>query len=69
MENIEPMLLSILQNKALGYLRHESMKQQVTIWISGKQNEELALRLFSLEGRNPNEIFSKEAMDIVQRTL
>ena len=52
-ENIEPMLLSILRNKALDYLRHESMKQQVITRISEK----------------PNEIFSKEVMDIVQRTL
>ena len=48
-ENIEPMLLSILRNKALDYLRHESMKQQVITRISEKQNEELALRLSSLE--------------------
>ena len=62
-ENIEPMLLSILRNKALDYLRHESMKQQVITRISEKQNEELALRLSSLEDCNPNEIFSKEVMD------
>lgn len=68
-ENIEPILLSILRNKALDYLRHESMKQQVITRISEKQNEELALRLSSLEDCNPNEIFSKEVMDIVQRTL
>ena len=68
-ENIEPMLLSILRNKALDYLRHESMKQQVITRISEKQNEELALRLSSVEDCNPNEIFSKEVMDIVQRTL
>ena len=61
-ENIEPMLLSILRNKALDYLRHESMKQQVITRISEKQNEELALRLSSLEDCNPNEIFSKEVM-------
>ena len=53
-ENIEPMLLSILRNKALDYLRHESMKQQVITRISEKQNEELALRLSSLEDCNPN---------------
>ena len=58
-----------LRNKALDYLRHESMKQQVITRISEKQNEELALRLSSLEDCNPNEIFSKEVMDIVQRTL
>ena len=68
-ENIEPILLSILRNKALDYLRHESMKQQVITRISEKQNEELALRLSSLEDCNPNEIYSKEVMDIVQRTL
>ena len=51
-ENIEPMLLSILRNKALDYLRHESMKQQVITRISEKQNEELALRLSSLEDCN-----------------
>ena len=38
-ENIEPMLLSILRNKALDYLRHESMKQQVITRISEKQKE------------------------------
>ena len=57
-ENIEPILLSILRNKALDYLRHESMKQQVITRISEKQNEELALRLSSLEDCNPNEIYS-----------
>lgn len=51
-ENIEPMLLSILRNKALDYLRHESMKQQVITRISEKTNEELALRLSSLEDCN-----------------
>ena len=68
-ENIEPMLLSILRNKALDYLRHESMKQQVITRISEKQNEELALRLSSLEDCNPNEIFSKEVMDIVKKFM
>ena len=44
-ENIEPMLLSILRNKALDYLRHESMKQQVITRISEKQNYCCPLKL------------------------
>ncbi len=36
-ENIEPMLLGILRNKALDYLRHESMKQQVITQLVEKK--------------------------------
>ncbi len=68
-EIIEPMLLSILKNKALDYLRHESIKQQAITRITEKQNEDLALRLSSLEDCNPNEIFSKEVMSIIHNTL
>ncbi|WP_294630154.1 RNA polymerase sigma-70 factor [uncultured Bacteroides sp.] len=68
-EIVGPMLLSILKNKALDYLRHESIKQQALTHLSEKQQEDLALRLSSLEECNPNEIFSKEVTGIIRDTL
>lgn len=68
-ETVGPILLSILRNKTLDYLRHESVKLQAMNRISEMQSEELSLRLSSLEECNPNEIFSKEITDIVENTL
>lgn len=65
----EAMLLTILKNKSLDYLKHEAVKQQAFAHITEWRNEELALRISSLEECNPNEIFSKEVTGIVQDTL
>ena len=56
---IEPLLLTILKNKALDYLKHEEVKR--TAFES--------IRISTLESCDPNEIFSDEVESIIRETL
>lgn len=66
---VEPLLLTILKNKALDYLKHEEVKRTALESISDWHNQELSIRISALEACNPNEIFSKEVKSIVRDTL
>lgn len=68
-EHVASLLLAILKNMSLDYLRRQAVKQQVMGRVAEKQDAELALRIASLEECDPNEIFSKEVMEIVHCTL
>lgn len=66
---VEPLLLTILKNKALDHLKHQAVHQAAFEKIADWQQHELSIRISSLESCNPDEIFSKEIKDIVQQTL
>ncbi len=66
---IEPLLLTILKNSALDFLKHEKIKRAAFESISDWHSQELSIRISSLEACNPNEVFSNEVEQIVQKTL
>jgi RNA polymerase sigma-70 factor, ECF subfamily len=68
-EPVRPFLFSILKNSMLDYLKHQSVKRDVHGTIEKALTRELEIRKTSLKSSDPNEIFSKEIMQIIQTTL
>lgn len=66
---IEPLLLTILKNKALDYLKHEDVKRTAFESMADWHQQELSIRISTLESCDPNEIFSDEVESIIQQTL
>lgn len=64
-----PLLLTILKNKALDYLKHEEVKRNAFEAMVDWQQQELSFRISALEACNPSEIFSEEVENIISRTL
>lgn len=64
-----PLLLTILKNKALDYLKHEEVKRSAFEVMVDWQQQELSFRISALEACNPSEIFSKEVGSIISSTL
>ena len=59
---ILPLLLTILKNKALDYLKHEEVKRSAFEVMADWQQQELSIRM-------PDEIFSEEVEKIISATL
>lgn len=71
-EETEPsdaLLLTILKNKSLDYLRHQALRQTVLDDLADASARELQFRISTLEACDPAEIFSTEIQTIIQRTL
>ncbi len=71
-ENVEhPMslLLAILKNGALNYLKHQTVKDSATESISSKMIRDLNYRITTLQACDPEEIYSSEITGIVEKTL
>lgn len=66
---VEPLLLTILKNKALDYLKHEEVKRNALESMADWHLQELTVRITSLEACDPNEIFSDEVEKIIRETL
>lgn len=66
---IEPLLLTILKNKALDYLKHEEVKRTAFESMADWHQQELSIRISTLESCDPNEIFSDEVESIIRETL
>ena len=66
---IEPLLLTILKNKALDYLKHEEVKRTAFESMADWQQQEHSIRISTLESCDPNEIFSDEVESIIRETL
>lgn len=66
---IQPLLLTILKNKALDYLKHEEVKYNALEAMADWHRQELSIRISTLEACNPDEIFSDEVEKIVRATL
>lgn len=64
-----PLLLTILKNKALDYLKHEEVKRNAFEAMVDWQQQELSFRISALEACNPSEIFSEEVENIISRIL
>jgi len=66
---VAPLLFTILKHKALDYLKHEEVKRSAFISLADWENQELSIRISTLETCEPNDIFSNEVERIVQETL
>lgn len=64
-----PLLLTILKNKALDYIKHEEVKRTALEAMADWQQQELSMRVSALEACNPDEIFSEEVERIIRATL
>ncbi len=68
-ETTEALLLTILKNKALDYLRHKAIHESAMENIMELNNRELGIRISTLEACDPEEIFSHEIQAIIQDSL
>ncbi len=66
---VQPLLLTILKNKSLDYLKHEEVKRNAFETLVDWHKQELDIRISTLEACNPDEIFSDEVTRILQETL
>lgn len=66
---VEPLLVTILKNKSLDYLKHLEVERQAFENMTDWEKKEIAIRISSLEACEPDEIFSGEIQQIVSRTL
>ena len=66
---IAPLILTILKNKALDYLKHEEVKRTAFESMVDWHQQELSIRISTLESCDPNEIFSDEVESIIRETL
>jgi RNA polymerase sigma-70 factor (ECF subfamily) len=67
--NVPAYILTSIKNKCLSHLRHLDIKENVANRIQNDLQWELSNRIARLEVFEPYEIFSKEIMDLVDKTL
>ena len=67
--NPDAFLLTLLKNKALDYLKHEMIKEEVFSKIKTAHQEELDMRISMLESCDPEEVFTTEIQQIIRTTL
>ncbi|MDR1258295.1 MAG: RNA polymerase sigma-70 factor [Tannerellaceae bacterium] len=65
----QSLLLTLLKNKSLDHLRREVMRQTVEEGLAETCRRELSIRISTLEACNPEDIFSSEVKEIIQKTL
>ncbi len=68
-EHPQAFLLTLLKNKALDYLRKDTLRQTIEDELAEAYQYELSLRISTLEACNPETLFSREVEDIIERTL
>lgn len=67
--NVPAYVLTTLKHKCIDHLRHQKMVQDVSKEIGGLQQWDLSFRLTSLQDFEPENIFTREIQEIVDRTL
>lgn len=67
--NVDALLLTIVKNKSLDYLRHQQKRMSVEQKIKSSAMADLQLRLTALNATTPEYIFSDEIQMIVSQTL
>lgn len=65
----QALLLKILKNRALNYLKHLEVQETVHGVITTISNHDLYYRVSTLQACEPNELFSAEITAIVKKTL
>lgn len=64
-----PFLFSVIRNKALHFLRHESVKLRAHGEISDDAARELQFRIDTLEACDPHSLYEDDVRKILRRTL
>ena len=67
--NIPAYVLTTLKHKCIDYLRHRQVRQNASEEIFQLFTWELGSRIASLEDFEPNEVFTTEIQEIVDKTL
>ena len=67
--NLPAYVLTAIKHRCIDHLRHQQIHQDVSDEISRIYAWELSSRIVTLEDFEPNEIFTKEIQDIVDKTL
>lgn len=67
--NIKALLLTIIKNKALNHLAHLQVRMRVEADINDFKQQELDLRISSLQACDPHKIFDSEIQRIVNKVL
>lgn len=67
--NIPAYILTIVKHKCINYLQHIQVREEVNEQMRNHALWELGTRISTLEACNPNELFTAEAQEIVNRTL
>jgi len=65
----QSLLLTILRNNTLNYLKHREVRQKAIDTMSSRMVRDLDYRITTLEACDPQEIFSSEITRIIQETL
>jgi RNA polymerase sigma-70 factor (ECF subfamily) len=68
-EHPQALLVLILKNGALNYLKHQAVKQAGFEAISSAMIRDMNYRITSLEACDPKELFSAEILEIIGKTL
>ncbi len=68
-DNPKIILFTILRNKALDYLKHQTIKENTLSTLSEYGRRELEIRISTLEATNPDKIFANDIQRIVHDTL
>lgn len=68
-ETFPPYTLTIVKNKCLNWLRGQAVRLRAAESLHSHNTQVLRTRIATLEACNPEELFSKEARRIVDRTL
>lgn len=63
------LLLTMLKNGSLNYLKHQEVRQSAINTISSQLMHDLNYRIRTLQACDPEEIFSSEITQIIQDTL
>ena len=67
--NLYAYILTIIKNLSLNYLEHQQTAIQVQKKVSSQELRELNFRISTLQACEPEELFSEEIMDILEKTL
>ncbi len=68
-DNPKTLLFTMVKNKALDYLKHEVIKQNVFNSIINYSKRELDIRISTLEACDPERIFESDIQKIINKTL
>jgi len=63
------LLITILKNKALDYLKHEAVKRKAFEDMQSLHQKDLTIRISTLEACEPETLFSSEIQILLKKTL
>lgn len=67
--NVPAYILTIIKNKCLNHLQHLQVREDANEFLKNHAEWELNTRISTLEACNPEELFTAEAQEIVNKTL